>query len=203
MTMQLEASKRVIEHMLALDPFVAAYYGVVVDLYNTLGEFDKRDHYIQIALDIDPEQWVFHRWNYIRLLQYGELQKAHNFVDEVNQPGSASTARYHKMIDWMAVQDQPLDKAMQDAEISTSLFAYVSGNYELWLEMIWRQPEPPFFLSFSQLVAPIVTLEESKQRLANPKTHELVKALRLPEYWREVGWPDMCRPIGEHDFECE
>ena len=50
---------------------------------------------------------------------------------------------------------------------------------------------------------PIVTLEQSKQRLANPRTHELVQALRLPEYWREVGWPDVCRPIGEHDFECE
>ena len=207
MTMQLKASKRVVEHMLALDPFVAAYYGVVVDLYNTLGEFDKRDHYIQTALDIDPEQWAFQQWNYIRLLQYGELQKAHNYVDHVNQPGSASAESYHKMIDWMVVQEQPLDKAMQDAGVSSSrsssLFAYVSGNYELWLTMWWPQSETPYFLSFSRLVAPIVTLEESKQRLANPKTHELVQALRLPEYWREVGWPDMCRPIGEHGFECE
>ena len=89
MTMQTKASKRVVEHMLALDPYVAAFYGVVVDLYNTLGDFDTRDKYIQIALDIDPEQRTFQNWNYIRLLQYGELQKAHNYVDEVNQPGSA------------------------------------------------------------------------------------------------------------------
>ncbi len=22
-------------------------------------------------------------------------------------------------------------------------------------------------------------------------------------YWQEHGWPDLCRPLGEDDFECE
>ena len=201
--LQLKASKRVIDRMLALDPYVAGFYGVVIDYYNTLGEFDKRDHYIQIALDINPEILTIQRWNYLRLLQYGELQMAHTYVDQVNQPGSARAESYHKMIDWMAVQEQPLDKAMQGLEVSRSLFSYVSGDYELWLKTRWHQPEPPSFISFPRVVAPIMSLEESKQRLANPRTHELVQALRLPEYWREVGWPDMCRPIGEHNFVCE
>jgi len=202
MTMQMKASERVIEHMLALDPYVAAFYGVVIDLYNTLGEFDTRDKYIQTALDIDPEQWAFQKWNLIRLMQYGELQKAHNYVDQVNQPDSARAESYHKMIDWMAVPEQPLDKAMQDAEFSSNLFAYVSGNYELFLTMRWHQPDPPHFTTFSSLLGFIATAEQSKQILAKPRTHELVQALRLPEYWREVGWPDMCRPIGDHDFKC-
>ena len=202
-SMQLKAAKRVIENMMALDPYVAVFYGVVIDFYNTLGEFDTRDNYIQTALDINPEL-VFHQsWNYIRLLQYGELQKAHNYVDQVNLPGSARAESYHKMIDWMAAPEQPLDKAMQDAGVSTNLFAYVTGNYEVWLTMRWRQPDPPSFTTFSRLLAPIVSSEQVKQNLAKPQTHELVQALRLPEYWREVGWPDMCRPIGEHDFECE
>lgn len=201
-SIQFKASKRVIEHMLALDPYGAAFYGVAIDFHNTLGEFDKRDNYIQTSLDINPEGLFYQYWNYIRLLQNGELQKAHNYVDQVNQPGSARAESYHKMIDWMAVQEQPLDKAMQDAGSSSSLFAYVSGNYELWLATRWRQPDPPHFTTFSSLLAPMVTPELSKQHLANPQTHELVQALRLPEYWREVGWPDMCHPIGEHDFEC-
>jgi len=201
-SIQFKASKRVIEHMLALDPYVAAFYGVVIDFYNTLGEFDKRDNYIQIALDLNPEI-IFHQWwNYVRLLQYGELQKAHNYVDQVNQPGSARAESYHEMIDWMAVQEQPLEKAMQDAGVTSNLFAYVSGKYELYLAMKWRQPELPSFTTFSRILAPIVTPEQLKQHLASPQTHEFVQALRLPEYWRKVGWPDMCRPIGEHDFEC-
>ena len=201
-SIQLKASKRVIEHMLTLDPYVANFYGVAIDFYNTLGEFGKRDNYIQIALDINPEIIFHQRFNYVRLLQYGELQKAHNYVDQVNQPGSARAESYHKMIDWMAVQEQPLDKAMQDAGFTSTLFAYVSGNYELYQTMKWRQPEPPGFTTFSRVLGLVATPEQLKQRLASPQTHELVQALRLPEYWREVGWPDMCRPIGEYDFEC-
>jgi len=202
-SIQFKASRRVVEQMLALDPYVAKNYGVTIDLYNTLGELDKRDHYIQTALDLNPEGSTFQRWNYIRLLQYGELQKAHNYVDQVNQPDSARAQSYHKMIDWMAAPEQPLDKAMQDAGLSSSLFAYVSGNYELFLSARWHQPDPPHFTTFSSLLGLIVTPEQSKQNLAKPRTHKLVQALRLPEYWREVGWPDMCRPVGEHDFECE
>ncbi|RLA25644.1 MAG: hypothetical protein DRQ63_09420 [Gammaproteobacteria bacterium] len=201
-SIQFKASKRVIEHMLVLDPYVAKNYGVTINLYHTLGEFDKRDHYIQTGLDLDPEGRTFQYWNYIRLLQNGELQEAHNYVDQINQPGSTTAQSYHKMIDWMAVQDQPLDKAMQDAGFSSTHFAYVSGNYELYLTIMWHQPDPPHFTIFSRLLGLIVTAEEMKQNLAKPRTHELVQALRLPEYWREVGWPDMCRPVGEHDFEC-
>lgn len=25
----------------------------------------------------------------------------------------------------------------------------------------------------------------------------------LVEYWRARGWPDMCRPVGADDFECD
>jgi tetratricopeptide (TPR) repeat protein len=30
-----------------------------------------------------------------------------------------------------------------------------------------------------------------------------VRAAGLVAYWRERGWPDLCRPIGTDDFECE
>jgi TolB-like protein len=32
---------------------------------------------------------------------------------------------------------------------------------------------------------------------------ELVIELGLPDYWREFGWGDHCRPVGADDFECE
>jgi hypothetical protein len=32
--------------------------------------------------------------------------------------------------------------------------------------------------------------------------HDLVVALGLPDYWREFGWPDHCRPVNDSQFEC-
>jgi TolB-like protein len=36
-----------------------------------------------------------------------------------------------------------------------------------------------------------------------PQFKELVRDIGLVDYWKEYGWPDICRPIGEDDFECD
>jgi TolB-like protein len=35
-----------------------------------------------------------------------------------------------------------------------------------------------------------------------PRFKEFARRAGLVAYWREYGWPDMCRPAGENDFEC-
>jgi hypothetical protein len=36
----------------------------------------------------------------------------------------------------------------------------------------------------------------------DPRFLELLRAMKLPEYWRVAGWGDFCRPRGLDDFEC-
>jgi hypothetical protein len=31
----------------------------------------------------------------------------------------------------------------------------------------------------------------------------LVHAYGIVDYWRARGWPDLCRPVGADDFECD
>jgi len=31
----------------------------------------------------------------------------------------------------------------------------------------------------------------------------LVRRIGLVDYWKARGWPDLCRPVGADDFECE
>jgi hypothetical protein len=35
-----------------------------------------------------------------------------------------------------------------------------------------------------------------------PGFEDLIRDLELVDYWREYGWPEFCRPLGESDFEC-
>ena len=30
-----------------------------------------------------------------------------------------------------------------------------------------------------------------------------IREMRIYDYWREHGWPDFCRPVGDDDFECD
>lgn len=38
--------------------------------------------------------------------------------------------------------------------------------------------------------------------LRDPRVKERLIRYGFPAYWREKGWPDVCRPLGENDFEC-
>jgi hypothetical protein len=35
-----------------------------------------------------------------------------------------------------------------------------------------------------------------------PRVLNLLRAMKLPEYWRAAGWSEFCRPKGDNDFEC-
>jgi hypothetical protein len=35
-----------------------------------------------------------------------------------------------------------------------------------------------------------------------PGFKDLVRTMGLVDYWRTYGWPDLCKPVGEDDFEC-
>ncbi len=37
----------------------------------------------------------------------------------------------------------------------------------------------------------------------HPRFKPLVTSLGFPGYWRQRGWPEYCRAVGENDFECE
>jgi len=36
-----------------------------------------------------------------------------------------------------------------------------------------------------------------------PRFKEFARQIGLVDYWQQYGWPDMCRPFGENDFECD
>jgi adenylate cyclase len=36
-----------------------------------------------------------------------------------------------------------------------------------------------------------------------PRFKEYVREIGLVEYWKEYGWPDLCRPVGDDDFVCD
>jgi TolB-like protein/Tfp pilus assembly protein PilF len=37
---------------------------------------------------------------------------------------------------------------------------------------------------------------------SEPRFLELLRRMKMPEYWRVAGWSEFCRPKGDNDFEC-
>jgi hypothetical protein len=36
-----------------------------------------------------------------------------------------------------------------------------------------------------------------------PRFKEFMREISLVNYWKKFGWPDLCRPVGDDDFECD
>ncbi len=59
----------------------------------------------------------------------------------------------------------------------------VEEDNDTWLTLLW---EP-----------------ESKTMRQNPRFKPIVEEYGLVDYWRATKWADLCRPVGDDDFECD
>ena len=44
--------------------------------------------------------------------------------------------------------------------------------------------------------------EEANALRQSPRFKQMLIKMGIPAYWREHGWPDLCQPLGDGDFEC-
>jgi len=44
--------------------------------------------------------------------------------------------------------------------------------------------------------------EEVNALRQSPRFKQMLIKMGIPAYWREHGWPDLCQPVGDGDFEC-
>jgi TolB-like protein/Tfp pilus assembly protein PilF len=75
--------------------------------------------------------------------------------------------------------------------------AVFAKQKEVALDALWFD-----FRSPAGLDSPLVWTPVFRPLWNEPRFHELVRALKLPEYWRTAGWGDFCRAKGADDFEC-
>ena len=98
-----------------------------------------------------------------------------------------------------------LGRALADARVLGephvgSDFAIVAAfvnQPEVALEALWFD-----IRSASGLDSAWIWTPPLRPLLNEPRFLELLRAMKLPEYWRVAGWGDFCRPKGAEDFEC-
>ena len=54
----------------------------------------------------------------------------------------------------------------------------------------------------NSLLGPLTWVPLMKEVRQLPRFKEFLRKKGLVDCWTEFGWPDLCRPIGDDDFEC-
>jgi hypothetical protein len=84
----------------------------------------------------------------------------------------------------------------QILESGVSEIWHLVGDENLYLEALELQALAGNYRAFAHN-APHMDLTRTR-----PGYRQLVTDFGLVEYWRESGWPDYCKPLGDDDFEC-
>ncbi|MEO2178155.1 MAG: hypothetical protein ABGY96_29250, partial [bacterium] len=202
---QTEKARQVADRMIALDPYVPAFLFMAIGAYEVLGDTEKQDEYIAVALGINPDLTNMQVKKFARLLEQGRSTDAGAYIDEMNLQDWTTPASMHRMVDWTFDLEMPLDEEMSSALSFFPTFALVSGRYKLWGEQVSVESFNHWENVLGTISVLSSTANEERFRQLNglPQSKALILEARLPEYWNEIGWPPRCRPLGEDDFVCE
>jgi TolB-like protein len=201
---QLDKALRLSDRMVELDPHVPVFLLARSETYFAMGDFEAAERNIQAALQISPHLGnlqVVELWN---ILRSGDFEEARRYARQMN-PETISIEDQLQLIDWLEDPQLKSDDEVKVALESYPRLAILGNRIDLWLDAlesvgaIW----PEWALTATtDLIAPVVPAEQLRQYRADPGVKAYLQQLRLPEYWREVGWPEQCRPLGEDDFTC-
>jgi hypothetical protein len=86
------------------------------------------------------------------------------------------------------------------------LIARALGRNDIWLKVAQETVDSsPSWEARIAVLVNVLSFSDPEQRqraLASPELHGMLEQVRLPEYWRAVGWPKECRAIDETEFSC-
>ena len=200
---QLEASRKVADRMIELDPYVAVFQNAMIALLEAQGEQELKEETIRIALDINPDLPNVQLVKFDDLLRDGRFDEARAFAHQMNKVRH-DLSEFLELIDWMESGAQS-DFGAGPALLYSPSFAFHAGRYDLWLMSLTKARDqwPEWYISpLLELYSPIGSPERLRRFRSDPRTKAYLEELKLPEYWRQVGWPDICQPVGEDDFVC-
>ena len=199
---QLEASRKVADRMIELDPYVPVFQNAMVAILEAQGENELKLKALQTALDINPDLPNLQMVRFDDMLRTGQFTAARDYVKQMSEL-RFEHANLIEQLDW--VENHGESAKIPDPLYSPSV-AFHAGRYDIWLATVMESKEEwvEWFISpLLELYSTSAPAEKLHRFRSDAGTKAYLEDLKLPGYWRDVGWPDMCQPIGEVDFSCE
>jgi hypothetical protein len=78
-----------------------------------------------------------------------------------------------------------------------SAVAVFVGQKQVALDAIFLEEETP-----GNDIAALIWTPAYQPLRNEPRFLEFLKTIKMPEYWRAVGWSEFCHAKGDKDFEC-
>jgi TolB-like protein len=104
------------------------------------------------------------------------------------------------MIKWV-MRDPTVDDATIRASVASDQAAVWWAGFRGDADLFFAGLSLPFIPGKSSLYTNLTPIP-LRRYLADPRAKKLLREWGFEAYWRVKGWPALCRPLGESDFEC-
>jgi TolB-like protein/DNA-binding winged helix-turn-helix (wHTH) protein/Tfp pilus assembly protein PilF len=196
-------AREIFEQARAANPQSPLYYRFLMFVYEGLGERDRARGLYEDAMRAFP--------NDSREMLLMQSQRMHWLIgrNDIETARSMSIADEFnaEMLARLDVPEEALAELYRAFELSGSdnpnryydigLWAGHFGDAELAFEAMRAAADAGggrmAYMWLPQLVA--------MRRL--PAFEAYMREVRMVEYWENYGWPTFCRPLGQHDLECD
>jgi TolB-like protein len=190
--------------LVTIEPFVAIFWAPLLDSAMALDRRDLVEEAVVRIREIDPG-FIRGRLALYRFeLKSGRTDAARALLREAVARTPEDAADDVLLFAW-ATGEPGADAAAARELILDYRYqfdmAYVAmrGDIDLALETYvkMRGPDHTRYWYFMDVGNP-----GARSLLADPRIRNLLREYGFVAYWREKGWPALCRPLGDDDFEC-
>ena len=186
---------------LQLDPFVPIFWWRL----GVIGAREDRRELVNEAQEriraIDPTNRYGALASFYLEFWQGRLDPARAALAEAVQFAPAAAALDALLFRW-SQHEQDVD----DAEARRTIV----GRPDYAINAVYRGDPDLYFAAFDDERAralrycfyAFTAMPAARSLLADPRAKDALKRYGFVAYWREKGWPALCQPLGENNFEC-
>ncbi|HEY7872377.1 MAG TPA: hypothetical protein VIC31_06605, partial [Rudaea sp.] len=203
---RMQDSARAARELVTLDPYFVVGWNRVRSAAVALDARADVEEATRQMLALAPGS-IFGK---LQLLDYA---LAHGRVDEARAAYAQTRARWPNdpaiaftqiLLPW-ALGDQNVDAdklnaAIVEAPPGEASFYLIARHdmtgYNAYVESLGAILQAYYFANLAS------SKPAGLAMLRDPQVKAQLIRYGFPAYWREKGWPSICRPLGEHDFEC-
>jgi len=190
--------------LVTMEPFVRVFWSQL--LYDAL-RLDQRAVVKDAAARIraiDPDFYDGIAAEFSLALYWGRMNEARAALAEASKRNPEVMADDAVLFAW-ATHAPGADEAAVQRTIARAndanvvLYALVRGDAD-WVFKYFRDSLVARYwrMQFYEELAAV----PGRPLLADPRAKALLREYGFEAYWREKGWPELCRPRGADDFEC-
>ncbi len=190
--------------LVALEPYVANFWSGVVNCGIALDRREVVEEAAARLREIDPGFPQNLLGLYQNELKNGRVDAARALLREAQAQTPELAAKDALLFAWATGEPGADEVAARELILSyryasDSVYAVMAGDIELALTAYTATPKPIhtrywFYQDSSNVGARLM--------LADPRSKARLREYGFEAYWREKGWPALCRPLGPADFEC-